>query len=76
MICYGILPPVQFRQLQVRPNHYPHQLYSKILGAPFISTIHLSGITEVMAFTKGRKLIFIVSTGPEVDFVKTKIYSE
>jgi len=25
-----------------------------------------------MAFTKGRKFIFIVSSGPEADFAKTK----
>lgn len=36
--------------------------------------IHSSSlcIAEVVAFTKGRKFIFIVSTGPEVDFAKTK----
>lgn len=48
------LAPSTIQMLQVRLSHYSHQLYSEFLGAPFISTIHLSGITEAMAFTKGR----------------------
>lgn len=54
IVSYSSLHPVQFRWLQVKLSHYSHQLYSELLGAPFISTIHVSGITEAMAFTKGR----------------------
>lgn len=73
--CCNLDPLLQLSRRVIRKaagqtNHYSHQLYSKVLRAPFIPTVHLSGITEVIAFTKGRKLIFMVSTGPEVDFAK------